>query len=126
MLSIAIDLCKNALEYIKTNKHAKLELKLRISVLLEEISKLLEDTASKLEKDEYPHFNCALLEKMTNHLHFHLIEHVPQDEVENLRKVLLESTQVEKEFARRNEPETIPQIKKAAGEFKAMSLIMKI
>lgn len=126
MLSIAIDLCKNALEYIKTNKHAKLELKLRISVLLEEISKLLEDTASKLEKDEYPHFNCALLEKMTNHLHFHLIEHVPQDEVDNLRKVLLESTQIEKEFAKRKEPETIPQIKKAAGEFKAMSLIMKI
>lgn len=126
MLSIAIDLCKNALEYIKTSKHAKLELKMRISVLLEEISKLLEDTAIKLEKDEYPHFNCALLEKMTNHLHFHLIEHVPQDEVDNLRKVLLESTQVEKEFTRRNEPETIPQIKKAAGEFKAMSLIMKI
>lgn len=126
MLSIAIELCKNALEYINTNKHAKSELKLRISVLLEEISKLLEDTANKLEKDEYPHFNCALLEKMTNHLHFHLMEHVPQDEVDSLRKVLLESTQIEKEFTKRNEPETIPQIKKAAGEFKAMSLIMKI
>ena len=126
MLSIAIELCKNALEYINTNKHVKLELKLRISVLLEEISKLLEDTANKLEKDEYPHFNCALLEKMTNHLHFHLMEHVPQDEVDSLRKVLLESTQIEKEFTKRNEPQTIPQIKKAAGEFKAMSLIMKI
>lgn len=126
MLSTAIELCKNALEYINTNKRAKIELKLRISVLLEEISKLLEDTALKLEKDEYPHFNCALLEKMTNHLHFHLLEHVPIDEADNLRKILIESTQVEKEFAARHDTDTIPNIKKAAGEFKAMSLIMKI
>lgn len=126
MLSTAIDLCKNALEYINTNKRAKLELKLRISVLLEEISKLLEDTATKLEKNEYPHFNCALLEKMTNHLHFHLMEHVPQDEIDNLRKVLLESTQVEKQFTLRHETDTISEIKKAAGEFKALSLLMKV
>ena len=125
MLSIAIDLCKNALEYINTNKRAKQELKIRISVLLDEISKVLEDTASKLEKDEYPHFNCALLEKMSNHLHFHLLEHVPIDEADNLRKVLLESTQVEKEFANRHHIDTIPNIKKAAGDFKGMSLIMK-
>jgi hypothetical protein len=126
MLSTAIELCKASLEYINSNKKTKKELKLRISVLLEEISKLLEDTALKLEKDEYPHFNCALLEKMANHLHFHLMEHVPEKEVDELRKILIESTQVEKEFALRHEPTTIPNIKKAAGEFKGMSLLMKI
>ena len=126
MLNIAIELCKNALDYVNTNKRAKNELKLRISILLEEISKLLEDTAIKLEKDEYPHFNCALLEKMTNHLHFHLMEHVPQKEVDELRRILIESTQVEKEFATRHETNTIPNLKTAAGEFKAMSLLMKI
>ena len=126
MLSTAIELCKNALEYINNSKHAKVELKLRISILLEEISKLLEDTAVKLERDEYPHFNCALLEKMSNHLHFHLIEHVPQDEVDYLRKALIESTQVEKDFHTRHEPNTILNLKKSAGEFRAMSLLMKI
>jgi hypothetical protein len=126
MLSTAIELCKAALEYINSNKKTKKELKLRISVLLEEISKLIEDTALKLEKDEYPHFNCALLEKMSNHLHFHLLEYVPQEEVDELRKTLIESTQIEKEFAKRHDPKTIPSLKSAAGEFKAMSLLMKL
>ena len=126
MLSFAIELCKEALSYITNNKKTKIELKLRISVLLEEISNLLEDTATKLEKDEYPHFNCALLEKMTNHLHFHLQEHVPEKQVDELRNTLLNSTQVEKEFNKRHEFDTIPNLKKAAGEFKAMSLLLKI
>lgn len=126
MLDSCISILKEVIEIIKKKKEIREATKLRISILLEEISKLIQDTANKLEKDEYPNFNCALMEKMSDHLHFHLIDSIPNEQLDNLHKHLLESSQVEKQYALRKEPETIPSLYNAAAEFKALSLLMKI
>lgn len=126
MLSIAIDLCKNIIDLVKKEREVKLEEKLRISSILEEISNILIDTSNKIKSNEYPHYNCILMEKMANELHFHLLDHVSPQELDNLHQVLKEASQVEKQFAQRENPETLIEIDKAAAEFKALSMFMKI
>jgi len=126
MIETAIELCKNVVEYISKRKEIKQDSKLRISILLDEISNTLLDTATNFENDIYPIFNCGLLEKMINHLHFYLIDYLPQEQIDELRNSLLEATRVEQEFTKRHEPNTIPTLKKSAGELKAMSLLLKL
>ena len=126
MLSTAIDLCKSAIDLFYKSKETRQDTKLRVGILLEQISKILQDTADKLSKDEYPYFNCALMEKMCDHLHFHITGVVPEEQLNELYEALKEASQVEKQFAVRHEPNTIPSIYEAAGEFKALGLLIKV
>lgn len=126
MLSIAIDLCKNVLDFLKKEEDLRLEQKLRIASILQNISNILKDTAQKLRLGDYPHYNCVLMEKLSNELHLHLIDYVRVDELDNLHKVLIEASQVEKQFALREEPETIPEIEKAAAEFESLSMFIRL
>ena len=125
MLSTAIDLCKSVIDIIFKNRQIQHDKKLRIGVLLGEISKILEDTADKLSKDEYPHLNCALMERMCDNLYLYVKDIVPEDQSKSLIKTLKEASQVEKQFAIRSEKNTIPSIYQAAGEFKALGLLLK-
>lgn len=126
MFSTAIELCKSAIDLFYKSKETRQDTKLRVGVLLEEISKILTDTADKLSKNEYPHFNCALMGKMCDHLHFHITGIVPEEQLEELYIALKEASQVEKQFYLRHEPDTISSIYKAAGEFKALGLLITI
>lgn len=126
MLSTAIELCKSSIDLFYKSKETRQDTKLRVGVLLEEMSKILMDTADKLSKDEYPHFNCALMEKMCDHLHFHITGIVPEEQLDELYDALKEASQVEKQFALRYEPDTISSLYKAAGEFKALGLLIKV
>ena len=126
MLSVLIDLCKSVVEQVRNEGELRLEQRLRVSSILEEISKILMDTVEKLKRDEYPHYNCVLMENMSNQLHFSLLEYVPADKLDELHKSLMESSQVEKQFSLRKEPDTIPILEKTAAEFKALSLLMKL
>lgn len=126
MLATAIELCKSALELVFKSKEMRSETKVRVGILLEEISKVLEDTANSLSKDVYPTFNCALMEKMCGHLHYHIKDIVPEDQLDKLYVALREASQVEKQFAIRHNPDVIPSIYEAAAEFKSLSLMMRV
>lgn len=126
MLATAVELCKSALVLVFKSKEMKQETKLRVGILLEEISKLLLDTADKLSNDVYPMFNCSLMEKMCGHLHYHIQGIIPEEQLDKLYVALREASQVEKQFALRHDPDVIPSIYEAAAEFKALSLMMKV
>jgi hypothetical protein len=126
VFSVVIDTCKFIIDNLIKENELRFEEKLRISSLLNEISSVLLDTANKLKLDEYPHYNCVLLEKLADNLHFHLIDYVRPQELDDLHSVLVESSQIEKTFAVRKEPDTIPSIEMAAAEFKAMSMLFNI
>lgn len=126
MISTVIDLCKNLIDFLLKENELKLENKLRISSILLDISDLIEDTANKLEKDEYPHSNCVVLENLSNQLHFTLIDFVNVEQLDTLHQALIQSSNIEKEFAVRKDPETIPNLRKAAGEFKSLSILIRI
>lgn len=125
MLDICIGLLKDAIEVISKYKGERKEKKLQISVILQEISDLLKNTADMLSEDKYPSFNCALMEKMSNHLKYHMEDIVPKEQLQELFLSLLEASQVEKQFALRKEEETIPKIYEAAATFKSLSLVLK-
>lgn len=126
MLSIAIDICKTIIEKLQREEDLKFDTKIRLSGVFSNISEILLDTAQKLKSDEYPHYNCVLLEKLSDKLHFYLIDLVDANELDNLHSLLKESSHIEKSFALRKEADTIPNIERAAGEFKSMSILLGI
>jgi hypothetical protein len=126
MLDVCISLLKDSVYLLVKSKEMKSENKMRVSILLGEMSSILEDTANKISKNEYPHFNCALMEKMSNHLHFQLKDFIPEVQLNELHKSLIEASMVEKQFVNREDGETIPSIFNAAATFKTFSLLLKI
>jgi hypothetical protein len=126
MLDVCISLLKDSIDLLVKSKEIKSENKMRVSILLGEMSSILEDTANKISKNEYPHFNCALMEKMSNHLHFQLKDFIPEVQLNELHKSLIEASMVEKQFVNREDGETIPSIFNAAATFKTFSLLLKI
>jgi hypothetical protein len=126
MIDTCIGLLKDVIDLVVKNKQIEKENKFRVAILLEEMSKVLEDTATKLSKNEYPHFNCALMDKMSDHLNFRLTDFVPKEQLEELHNSLREASQVEKQFATREEPRTISSIYEAAATFKTFSLLLKV
>ena len=46
-----------------------------------------------------------------------------KEDAVRLSQVLKQASEIEKQFSIRNEPDTIPEIERSAGEFKAMSLL---
>jgi hypothetical protein len=126
MLDVCISLLKDSVDLLVKSKEMKSENKVRVSILLGEMSSILEDTANKISKNEYPHFNCAIMEKMSNHLHFHLKDYIPENQLNELHKSLIETSQVEKQFATREDNETISSLFNAAATFKTFSLLLKV
>jgi hypothetical protein len=126
MIDTCIGLLKDVIDLVVKNKQIEKENKFRVAIILEEMSKVLEDTAAKLSKNEYPHFNCALMDKMSDHLNFRLTNFVPKEQLEELHNSLREASQVEKQFATREEPRTISSIYEAAATFKTFSLLLKV
>jgi len=126
MFSLLIDLVKNVVDIAQKNKTINIQHKENISKILIEISNVLTDTALKLRNNEYPHMNCAILERLSSNLQFYASDIISLDELNILRAALLEASQIEKQFALRNEPDTIPGIEKAAGEFRAMAIIINM
>ena len=125
MISEIIDVCKSIIDYTLKHNEIKEEEKKRISELLLEISGILDDTANRLSNDDYPHNNCVVMERLSMELHQNLLGYLPKSDINVLRDSLIEASQIEKQFALRKEPDTIPSIERAAGEFKAMSMLIK-
>ena len=62
MFGALLDLCMTVFDHLKSENELRLETRLRVSGILEEISDILRDTANKIKADDYPHYNCVLLE----------------------------------------------------------------
>jgi endo-alpha-1,4-polygalactosaminidase (GH114 family) len=127
MISILFDTVNSFLKFIAINKDIEKEKKEKMSEFLLEISNVLNDTAEKLLKDEYPHNNCAVMEKLSTDLLDTIREHLPENiSYDSAHKLLLDASHLEKHYANRKDEITIPTIQKAAGEFKALSMISKL
>lgn len=126
MIGTVVDICKSFIDFILKNKEIQNERKEKISKVFEEISLILQDTSDKLKQDEYPHGNCVVMEKLSFNLKHQLSGIISDSDLYQLSSALSEASQLEKEFALRKESETIPTIERASGEFKAMSILLKI
>lgn len=124
MFTLLLDLVKNIVEIAQKQHSINMLYKENISKILNEISDVLNDTAEKLNRDEYPHMNCATLNTLSTNFEFYVSDLIPKEQLENLSNCLKEASHVEKLFALRKEAETILDLKKAAGEFRAFAIII--
>lgn len=125
MFSVINDLTKTIVELIDKSNKIEVQDRQKLSLIFEEISKVLMDTSEMLKNDIYPHNNCMFLEMMSNDIHLIMKKYVSEERANFLLKKLIESSQIEREYHLRKEAETIPNIEESAGAFKAMSLLIK-
>lgn len=109
-------------DFIKSTK----EEKENVSVLLSQISDLLLNVVNDLENDNYPHFSCSIMQSLTKEFHQKVKVVLEKEKSDYLENLLIQSSFLEKEFALRKEPNTIIKLKEVAGEFKAISLLLKV
>lgn len=126
MLDIAVKLCREALELFLKKQEIEKQHRERVSNLLDEISEILQSTANDLKKNIYPHGNCQILSGLSVKLYGYLLNVVSNEELKVLMDAMNKASEVELLFATRELPETIPTIEKAAGEFKLMSMLLKV
>lgn len=126
MLDLAVNLCKNVIDILISEKKLDQTNKEILSQTLFFISEVLEDTAIALKTDRYPHMNCDALNSLSERLMGVLSNHMGEEDAIYLVSVLREASEVEKQFSLRKEPETIPIIERAAGEFKSMGILANL
>lgn len=126
MLDLAVNLCKNVIDILISEKKLDQSNKEILSQTLFFISEVLEDTAIALKTDRYPQMNCAALNNLSERLMGVLSNYMAEEDAIYLTSVLKEASEVEKQFSLRKELETIPIIEKAAGEFKAMAALANL
>lgn len=126
MFSIFVDIVKEGLNFFLNQKKDLKEDKLRLSQVLKEISNVLDDTATKFLNDEYPHGNCVIMENLSNELVSKIERFVTKEQSEKLIDCLKDVVFLEKHFTDRKNGDVIPQIQRASGEFKSLSIILSI
>ena len=55
-----------------------------------------------------------------------MMDYLNTEEIDRLHNVLSEASLIEREFAKRKDPNTIPALYKAAGDFKSLSILIKL
>lgn len=126
MFSLFFDLLSKVVEIIKNNNEMDRLKKLDISDILSEISSILLDTSVKLSEDKYPHHNCKIMEDLSYALHISLDGYVDDDTRNKINELLNESSQLEKMYQLRENKEIIRDLMRISGEFKAMSILIKL
>lgn len=126
MLDIAVKLCREALDILIKKNEIDRQHRERVSNLLDEISEILQYTANDLRKNVYPHGNCQIMSGLSTKLYGYLLNVIPNEDLDRLMNEMNKASEVELQFAIRELPDTIPTIEKAAGEFKLMSMLLKV
>lgn len=126
MIETAINLCKEICQYVDKKKLLRIESRQRVSVVLDEIARVMDDTVIKLKNDEYPHGNCVILQNLSENLKKYLSDSVDGEHLNKLETSLNNGLLVEKFYAMRKDVQIINELEKASGEFKSLSLLMKI
>lgn len=126
MFSLFFELLSKIVEIIKNNSEMDRTKKLDISGILSDISSILLDTSVKLSEDKYPHNNCQIMENLSYALHRSLDGYVDNDTRNKIKELLVESSQLEKLYQLRENKEIIRDLMRISGEFKAMSILIKL
>lgn len=126
MLSLIFELLSSIVEIVSKNKEIAKHERETMSDILFDISNLILDTSVKLSVDEYPHNNCKTMETLSKRLHLQMINHIDGESLDRLYDLLIEASNLEKLYAYRGNKEIIKELMHISGEFRAMSMLIKL
>jgi hypothetical protein len=120
------ELIKMLVTIAQHKREVNIEKREAVSKLYSKMSQLLSDTALELSRDIYPQGNCAAMWTLSENLIQYLQDKVNPEELQLLSQLLKECSQLEREFAARQDPDTIKVIFEAAGRLQALSMLYSI
>jgi hypothetical protein len=121
-----LDIIKVILDISNKKQQIKENKKLKISDVFLQISQLLDETADSLENDIYPLGSCFKMTALSEDFLITIKEDIDDETWNKLSRMLYESCRLEKEYANRNDKETIETIRQTSAHFHAQSLIFKL
>lgn len=123
-----IELGKTIFELFSKQKQLEREQKERVAKICEDVSKILEETCHELSTDQYPHGKCKVMEILSYNLMKEIRETkvLHEEKCYQLETALVLSAKLEGEYANRKDPNTIIELAMASGNFKALSLLLRV
>lgn len=121
-----LDIMKLIFDFIGKSENMKAEKKLKISEVFQDISDLLEETVDDLNNDIYPHGKCTSMAHLAENMTELMKGYLADDKLEELTFMLKDACRLEKEFAKRKDPESILDIQTTSGMFNSFSIMYKI
>lgn len=126
MFNTIIDLVNFFIGVHKFDEEIEQREKTRISDMLQNISDILKDTHNKLTTDTYPHDNCRVLEILCGELKNVIDPYLSDEQKTLLINSINESVNIEKLYHERQNNEVLEQLLYSSGEFRALSLLIKV
>ena len=120
------EIAKTLTEYYTQHKEKEQQVKNRLSVVFQSMSDLLEETAKELQAGVYPHGKCATMGVLATELTGRLIGKMDTDTLDGLHKMLFEASKLEKEYANRENPQTIKELLVASGKLRALAMVVNL
>lgn len=120
---IATILFDTTCDFIKNKANAEKEKRQRLARVCLSVSNLLNEAANDLNNDEYPHGKCSSMHTLCDSMYEVLKDLTTKEKCDELMSIMRNASNLEVEFARRNDPDTAIQLQIAAGAFYSIYLI---
>lgn len=117
---------KNIIDLCRQYNQSKSKKREKLSQLFMDISMIIDATVKDLQNDIYPHGSCEAMKSLSTELVFLLKGEVNEEQLKVVDEELKIASNLELEYAKRKDPQTIEVLQKTSGQFHALSLIYKI
>jgi hypothetical protein len=109
--------------FLRDKKEEDKEVRKQVCELLKHIGKTIESAAGDIEAGEYPHGKCSELQIYSKELVTYLQGKLPDEKLKELEAQLIEASNIERDFAKRGDPDTITKLYFASAYFQAMGAL---
>lgn len=120
------DVIKMLVTIAQHKKEVNIAQRERVSKMYLQMSELLVDTVKDLRSDVYPHGKCATMWSLAENVLNYLQDKVNDEELKMLHEMLHSCSQLEREYATRQDPATINAMFEAAGRLHTLSILYSV
>ncbi len=121
-----LDIIKSLVDFTDRRSALKAAQRERLSTVFSDISNLLNDVAEEMENGIYPLGSCFAMTTLCEELLDNMRGIVDDKQIQELSPVLYNASRLEREYANRQDPQTLETLREAAGHFHAKSIIFKL
>lgn len=121
-----LDLIKMLVTIAQHKKEVNIEQRERISKMYFQMSEILIDVIKDLKNNVYPSGKCATMWGLSENILNYLQDKINAEELNMLHQMLHSCSQLEREYAFREDPQTISVMIDASGRLHALSILYAV